>query len=101
MSYNFEAHRRCIYFVTKKSVEIFQLSGLVDALADPRAYLSTQEEQEKRKDALHNMGVDDSDIVEVVATHGANASGKQRAVPTQRLEMRHKLNGALQSPATE
>lgn len=40
-----------------------ELSGLVDALADPRAYLSAQE---KRKEALHHMGVDDSDIVEVI-----------------------------------
>uniref|UniRef100_F1KQQ6 1-phosphatidylinositol 4,5-bisphosphate phosphodiesterase n=1 Tax=Ascaris suum TaxID=6253 RepID=F1KQQ6_ASCSU len=39
-----------------------ELSGLVDALADPRAYLSAQE---KRKEALHNMGVDDADILEV------------------------------------
>lgn len=52
-----------------------ELSGLVDALADPRAYLSAQE---KRKEALHAMGVDESDIVEVVpavgtATQPANA----------------------------
>lgn len=40
-----------------------ELSGLVDALADPRAYLSAQE---KRKEALHHMGVDESDIVEVI-----------------------------------
>ncbi|CAD6193233.1 unnamed protein product [Caenorhabditis auriculariae] len=39
-----------------------ELSGLVDALADPRAYLS---EQKKRQEALAHMGVDDSDIVEV------------------------------------
>lgn len=34
----------------------------MDALADPRAYLSAQE---KRKEALHNMGVDEADIVEI------------------------------------
>ncbi|CAI4223333.1 unnamed protein product [Auanema sp. JU1783] len=39
-----------------------ELSGLVDALADPRAYLS---EQKKREEALANMGVDDNDIAEV------------------------------------
>ncbi|CAB3397663.1 unnamed protein product [Caenorhabditis bovis] len=39
-----------------------ELSGLVDALADPRAYFS---EQKKRTEALAHMGVDDSDIVEV------------------------------------
>uniref|UniRef100_A0A1I7WQ88 Phosphoinositide phospholipase C n=1 Tax=Heterorhabditis bacteriophora TaxID=37862 RepID=A0A1I7WQ88_HETBA len=38
---------------------------LVDALADPRAYLS---EQKKRQEALAHMGVDDSDIVEVSST---------------------------------
>lgn len=44
-----------------------ELSGLVDALADPRAYLSAQE---KRKEALHAMGVDESDIVEVIPAVG-------------------------------
>ncbi|CAI2354285.1 unnamed protein product [Caenorhabditis sp. 36 PRJEB53466] len=39
-----------------------ELSGLVDALADPRAFLS---EQKKRQEALAHMGVDDSDIPEV------------------------------------
>uniref|UniRef100_A0A0M3JIH0 Peptidase M28 n=1 Tax=Anisakis simplex TaxID=6269 RepID=A0A0M3JIH0_ANISI len=43
---------------------------LVDALADPRAYLSAQE---KRKEALHNMGVDDADILEIPANK-SNAS---------------------------
>ncbi|GMR59752.1 hypothetical protein PMAYCL1PPCAC_29947 [Pristionchus mayeri] len=51
-----------------------ELSGLVDALADPRAYLSAQQ---KRQEALHNMGVEDSDIVEVPAG-GKNNSGKGR-----------------------
>ncbi|KAF8386215.1 egl-8 [Pristionchus pacificus] len=49
-----------------------ELSGLVDALADPRAYLSAQQ---KRQEALHNMGVEDSDIVEVPAGV-KNNSGK-------------------------
>ncbi|EGT54056.1 hypothetical protein CAEBREN_25584 [Caenorhabditis brenneri] len=39
-----------------------ELSGLVDALADPRAFLS---EQKKRQEALQHMGVDDSDIPDV------------------------------------
>ncbi|CAJ0589563.1 unnamed protein product [Cylicocyclus nassatus] len=45
-----------------------ELSGLVDALADPRAYLS---EQRKREEALAHMGVDDSDIVEIPAKNSA------------------------------
>ncbi|VDN25903.1 unnamed protein product [Gongylonema pulchrum] len=49
------------------------LAGLVDALADPRAYLSAQE---KRKEALHNMGVEDSDIVEVATSSVRTASTK-------------------------
>ncbi|EYC44386.1 hypothetical protein Y032_0463g1915 [Ancylostoma ceylanicum] len=48
-----------------------ELSGLVDALADPRAYLS---EQKKRQEALAHMGVDDSDIVEVPAKTNAAKS---------------------------
>ncbi|KHJ94135.1 Phosphatidylinositol-specific phospholipase C, Y domain protein [Oesophagostomum dentatum] len=48
-----------------------ELSGLVDALADPRAYLS---EQKKRQEALAHMGVDDSDIVEVPAKASAAKS---------------------------
>ncbi|ETN73900.1 Phosphatidylinositol-specific phospholipase C, X domain protein [Necator americanus] len=48
-----------------------ELSGLVDALADPRAYLS---EQKKRQEALAHMGVDDSDIVEVPAKANAAKS---------------------------
>ncbi|CAP26692.2 Protein CBR-EGL-8 [Caenorhabditis briggsae] len=42
-----------------------ELSGLVDALADPRAFLS---EQKKRQEALAHMGVDDSDIPDVPNT---------------------------------
>lgn len=42
-----------------------ELSGLVDALADPRAFLS---EQKKRQEALQHMGVDDSDIPDVPNT---------------------------------
>uniref|UniRef100_A0AC34RK70 1-phosphatidylinositol 4,5-bisphosphate phosphodiesterase n=1 Tax=Panagrolaimus sp. JU765 TaxID=591449 RepID=A0AC34RK70_9BILA len=52
-----------------------ELSGLVDALADPRAYLQMSA-QEKRKEALHNMGVDDSDIVEVPAGTGNGTTGE-------------------------
>ncbi|GMS80830.1 hypothetical protein PENTCL1PPCAC_3005 [Pristionchus entomophagus] len=55
-----------------------ELSGLVDALADPRAYLSAQQ---KRQEALHNMGVEDSDIVEVPAG-GKNNSGKRQLQKT-------------------
>ncbi|WKY09935.1 hypothetical protein Q1695_002358 [Nippostrongylus brasiliensis] len=50
-----------------------ELSGLVDALADPRAYLS---EQKKRQEALAHMGVDDSDIVEVPTGKSAANKGK-------------------------
>ncbi|CAJ0948306.1 unnamed protein product, partial [Mesorhabditis belari] len=44
-----------------------ELSSLVDALADPKAYLT---QQQKRQEALHHMGVDDSDIVEVIPAGG-------------------------------
>lgn len=40
-------------------------AGLVNALADPRAYVSAQE---KRREALYNMGVEESDIVEVTSS---------------------------------
>ncbi|VDN07064.1 unnamed protein product [Thelazia callipaeda] len=50
-----------------------ELSGLVDALADPRAYVSAQE---KRKEALHNMGVEDSDIVEVSSSSVKTTSNR-------------------------
>ncbi|KAL3985634.1 Phosphatidylinositol-specific phospholipase C X domain family protein [Acanthocheilonema viteae] len=50
-----------------------ELSGLVDALADPRAYVSAQE---KRTEALHNMGVEDSDIVEVTSSSLRTTSNK-------------------------
>uniref|UniRef100_A0A0R3RV04 1-phosphatidylinositol 4,5-bisphosphate phosphodiesterase n=1 Tax=Elaeophora elaphi TaxID=1147741 RepID=A0A0R3RV04_9BILA len=50
-----------------------ELSGLVDALADPRAYVSAQE---KRTEALYNMGVEDSDIVEVTSSSLKTASNK-------------------------
>ncbi|KAI6213623.1 Phosphoinositide phospholipase C [Aphelenchoides besseyi] len=76
-----------------------ELSGLVDALADPRAYLSARD---KRQEALHNMGVDDTDIVEVVPATGPNANGKTRAEPTKRPDLKNKLNGALHSsPSNE
>uniref|UniRef100_A0A0K0CT27 Phosphoinositide phospholipase C n=1 Tax=Angiostrongylus cantonensis TaxID=6313 RepID=A0A0K0CT27_ANGCA len=58
-----------------------ELSGLVDALADPRAYLS---EQKKRQEALAHMGVDDSDIVEV-------PTGKSLSAKTKMLQ---KTNGS-------
>lgn len=50
-----------------------ELSGLVDALADPRAYVSAQE---KRTEALYNMGVEDSDIVEVTSSSLKTLSNK-------------------------
>ncbi|KAJ1359730.1 1-phosphatidylinositol 4,5-bisphosphate phosphodiesterase beta egl-8 [Parelaphostrongylus tenuis] len=65
-----------------------ELSGLVDALADPRAYLS---EQKKRQEALAHMGVDDSDIVEVPA-------GK--SVPTK-TKILQKTNGSTANLLTE
>ncbi|KAK0413694.1 hypothetical protein QR680_006946 [Steinernema hermaphroditum] len=56
-----------------------ELSGLVDALADPRAYLS---QQEKLKEALHNMGVDDADIVEVPQNKNGSAKGASAVAKT-------------------
>jgi phosphatidylinositol phospholipase C beta len=69
-----------------------ELSGLVDALADPRAYLSAQE---KRKEALHNMGVNDDDIVEVVPA--TNSNGRNKPEPHRRPDLKNKINGAIQS----
>jgi phosphatidylinositol phospholipase C beta len=67
-----------------------ELSGLVDALADPRAYLSAQE---KRKEALHNMGVDDSDIIEVQEqTEKGTATGTTGSGP---------IHGAIAKKARE
>jgi phosphatidylinositol phospholipase C beta len=60
-----------------------ELCGLVDALSDPRAYLSAQE---KRQEALHQMGVDDTDInvVEVTAPLSAGSgSGKRKGLISQ------------------
>lgn len=74
-----------------------ELSGLVDALADPRAYLSAQE---KRKEALHHMGVDDWDIVEVIPTSVANGNGKTRAEPQRRPDLKQKINGVVQNSAS-
>lgn len=81
--------RRLLFLIfgTKTSEELF--SGLVDALADPRAYLSAQE---KRKEALHNMGVEDSDIVEVI-------SGSVRTASTKNALLR--LNGGTLEQSTE
>ncbi|KAI6189843.1 Phosphoinositide phospholipase C [Aphelenchoides bicaudatus] len=70
-----------------------ELSGLVDALADPRAYLSAQE---KRKYALHNMGVEDNEIVEVAPT--INGNGKTRSEPQKKPDLK-KLNGVMQNSA--
>uniref|UniRef100_A0A7E4W1T5 Phosphoinositide phospholipase C n=1 Tax=Panagrellus redivivus TaxID=6233 RepID=A0A7E4W1T5_PANRE len=72
-----------------------ELSGLVDALADPRAYLSNQE---KRKEALHNMGVDDTDIAEVPAAEkkmgGIDGPGTAiGAAAKRREENKAKTNG--------
>lgn len=71
-----------------------ELSGLVDALADPKAYLSAQE---KRKEALHNMGVDESDIVEVPSD---TPNEKERVTQKQKSDPRQKLNGAA-SPLSQ
>lgn len=72
-----------------------ELSGLVDALADPKAYLSAQE---KRTEALQHMGIDDSDIVEVAPT-AANASSNERTriEPQRRQDLKQKLNGMPQN----
>lgn len=73
-----------------------ELSGLVDALADPRAYLSAQE---KRKEALHNMGVDDSDIVDVCPVSGQkDAQRRDGAGRAQRPEAKPKANGQPAPP---
>ncbi|KAI1723356.1 phosphatidylinositol-specific phospholipase c, X domain-containing protein [Ditylenchus destructor] len=69
-----------------------ELSGLVDALADPRAYISAQE---KRTEALHNMGVDDSDIVEVIPALGGSGSGSKKKNESSMLRMQ-KQNGSAQ-----
>ncbi|KAI1722922.1 phosphatidylinositol-specific phospholipase c, X domain-containing protein [Ditylenchus destructor] len=69
-----------------------ELSGLVDALADPRAYISAQE---KRTEALHNMGVDDSDIVEVIPALGGSGSGSRKKNESSMLRMQ-KQNGSAQ-----
>jgi phosphatidylinositol phospholipase C beta len=77
-----------------------ELSGLVDALADPRAYLSAQE---KRKEALHNMGIDDSDIVEVQPTAASvpNSNGRTKPELSRKPDLK-KINGMIQnSPSTE
>uniref|UniRef100_A0A914C2G2 Phosphoinositide phospholipase C n=1 Tax=Acrobeloides nanus TaxID=290746 RepID=A0A914C2G2_9BILA len=71
-----------------------ELSGLVDALADPKAYLSAQE---KRKEALHNMGVDESDIVEVPAD---TTNMNDKVAQKQKSDPRQKLNGAA-SPLSQ
>ncbi|CAD5231893.1 unnamed protein product [Bursaphelenchus xylophilus] len=68
-----------------------ELSGLVDALADPRAYLSAQE---KRKEALHNMGVDDNDIVDIVPSSSPNSTNKKDLNKSNRQDAKQKANGA-------
>lgn len=67
-----------------------ELSGLVDALADPRAYLSAQE---KRKEALHAMGVDESDIVEVIPAVGT-ATQPTNAQRRPEEPLKRKQNGS-------
>ncbi|CAJ0579285.1 unnamed protein product, partial [Mesorhabditis spiculigera] len=54
-----------------------ELSSLVDALADPRAYLS---QQQKRQEALHHMGVEDSDIVEVMPVKAGAGAAKNKTL---------------------
>ncbi|TKR88475.1 hypothetical protein L596_012711 [Steinernema carpocapsae] len=70
-----------------------ELSGLVDALADPRAYLS---QQEKLKEALHNMGVDDADIVDVPANKNGSAKGAGGGAGAGRVQPNRnlKINGS-------
>lgn len=60
-----------------------ELSGLVDALADPRAYLSAQE---KRKEALHHMGVDESDIIEIIPTSNNNNNNNVTSNSNQNIQ---------------
>ncbi|PAV88183.1 hypothetical protein WR25_19754 [Diploscapter pachys] len=58
-----------------------ELSGLVDALADPRAYLS---EQKKRQEALlAHMGVEVSDIAAEVPSKSQQAMQKSKPLPRQ------------------
>ncbi|KAL3080373.1 hypothetical protein niasHT_032578 [Heterodera trifolii] len=52
-----------------------ELSGLVDALADPRAYLSAQE---KREEALQQMCVDELDIVDDVVPSSNQSQPQQQ-----------------------
>ena len=55
--------------------------GLVDALADPRAYLS---EQKKRQEALlAHMGVEVSDIAAEVPSKSQQAMQKSKPLPRQ------------------
>ncbi|KAL3069427.1 hypothetical protein niasHS_018152 [Heterodera schachtii] len=58
-----------------------ELSGLVDALADPRAYLSAQE---KREEALQQMCVDELDIVDDVVPSSNQSQPQQLGVGTRR-----------------
>lgn len=74
-----------------------ELSGLVDALADPRAYLSAQE---KRKEALHNMGVDDSDIVDVPSASQSSNNIKKDTGKTNRPDAKAKTNGVASPQPT-
>ncbi|KAL3079934.1 hypothetical protein niasHT_032490 [Heterodera trifolii] len=58
-----------------------ELSGLVDALADPRAYLSAQE---KREEALQQMCVDELDIVDDVVPSSNQSQPQQLGVGARR-----------------
>ncbi len=63
----------------------------MDALADPRAYLSAQE---KRKEALHNMGVDDADIAEVQPPSNSQSSRDLKNA-TRQMKHNDSLNDVL------
>ena len=60
---------------------MYYILGLVDALADPRAYLS---EQKKRQEALlAHMGVEVSDIAAEVPSKSQQNAQKSKPLPRQ------------------
>lgn len=53
--------------------------GLVDALADPRGYLSVLDKEKQRQKQLEAYGVQQEDIAEVLPKKGAQKSVPVRA----------------------
>ena len=66
------------------------LSGLVDALSDPMAFLS---QAEKRAKLMQGMGIDESDISEVPTS----GSKKQKAEKKQENNVKPKAAGQASS----